>query len=280
LRSYGSRIYWLKGALVIYLLFLACNENVIVEGKDTDTEDVQTDSGNPPDTDDTDDTDDTEVEELPKPSEMIYLHTKSQLYSYSYDSEGFSGVGTFTLPDGNQPNITDIAINSWGDFYAVSTSTLYKVNPENAQLVYVSELSVPLFGLAFDQFDTLYGVGNGLFIVNTESNTLIPIELDTTINNPGDLIGLPDGSLMCFMENPDDVGDIVIQVEPQTGTSQPILTSEYEELWGVAYTMDIVMAFSTSSDLILIDLYEGTITTTEIEIANIWGASGNPLYTQ
>ena len=257
---------------MFYLLLFACNENLIVETKDTDTDEIQSDSGT--------DTNDTETDSIPKPDQMVYLHTKNQLYSYSYDSAGFSGIGTFSLSDGSEPNINDIAINSWGDVYAVSTSALYKVNPTNAELTFVSEITEPLFGLTFDQFDTLYGVGNQLFIINTESTALIPIELDTQLNNPGDLVGLPDGSLWCFMQNPDDVGDVIISIEAQTGTTDVLFSTEFEELWGAAYAMDIVMAFSTNSELIIVNLIDGTATASQFEIANIWGATVNPLYTR
>ena len=263
---------------MIYFLTIGCNENVIL-GANVKLSDTGSIIDTDTDTDTDIDTDtDTEEISLPQPTELLYIHSATQLYSWS-DETGFSGIGNFTLPDGNQPNITDIAINSAGEFYAISTSSLYQVNPDTADLLLMGSLSEPLFGLAFDASDTLYGSGNGLFIVNVTSSSLIPIDLDTSLQNTGDLVGTPDGSLFCFMDNPESAaGDVLLSIAPQSGTTQIIASLEIEEFWGAAYAYNMIIAVSNSGYMLLIDLETGEANAYETEVTDLWGASSNPVF--
>jgi len=241
------------------------NNSDDIEDSDTDNDD--TDSGS------------LEPEEVtfPIPTEMVYVHTSTQLYSWS--ESGFLEIGSFSLEDNTQQNITDIAINSAGEVYAVSTSSLYRVNVETAQISRIGSLSEALFGLAFDVSGDLYGIGNGLFIVNIDTSGLIPIPLDTSVQTIGDIVGLSDGTLMCFMDNPETTtGDLIIQISPHTGTTTILLDIEYEQFNGVANIYGTIVAFSASGDLLVIDLETGESEVYDSDIMDISGASENPLF--
>jgi hypothetical protein len=248
---------------------------ILDKNQETDSDDI-IDSGTNIDDNDSDDEEPDELT-FPIPTEMSYVHTPHQLYTWS--ESGFLEIGSFTLEDNTQPSITDIAINSAGEVYAVSTSSLYRVNIETAQISLIGSLSQALFGLAFDASGDLYGIGNGLFIVNIATSGLIPIPLDISVQTTGDIVGLSDGTLMCFMDNPAVAnGDLIIQISPHTGTTTTLFETEYEQFTGVANIYDTILAFSSNGDLLLIDLNTGEVEVYVSDVLNISGASENPLF--
>jgi hypothetical protein len=204
----------------------------------------------------------------------MYLHTSSILYSWTPEG-GMSAIGQFSLPGGQAPNITDLAIDLDGRMYAVSMEELFKVDASNAELEQVAGLAKPLVGLTFLSDGRLFGAGDGIFWVDPASGSMATLVEEGLYQTSGDIVGLPDGKMYWTVEGDGDDG--LVSIDPVTAEADWIGSIGESDLWGVGYYDGILYGFSSQGRIAEIDPANADLLHSEETPGQMWwGAAANP----
>jgi outer membrane protein assembly factor BamB len=240
-------------------------------GEDTD---VPVDSDEPPI---------DEEPELPPGSALapMYAHTGSDLYAVDSASPyNRLRVGTFTLPGSFvAPTITDIAINAEGAMYALSYTTLYKVDATTAKLTTVAVSGYDaLNALTFLADGTLLaGGGNALFKVDTATGAFTPIEAIGSWEFAGDMVGLPDGLLYCSMAPAGTEQSSLVVYDLATKTIVRTGSTGAGSLYGFAYAEERLFGFTGSGRMYEVNPETGLATQLQPAGPTWYGAATNPV---
>lgn len=217
------------------------------------------------------------IEEPPDvevPTEPVYLHTGSTLYSWDPDTGLLSLIGDFFDADGTELGlITDIAIDSDGHFYGVTYEGLYGIDGHSAEAWLLTELSTPLFGLTATSDGRVVGGGDGLYIIDTETGALETLVAPGVYETSGDLVGLPDGLLYWAVRE----GDGLVVVDPNTGANTRRGEIGVEGVYGLGFAGESLYGFTEEGQALQIDASTGEILSTTSLPGAWYGATTNPV---
>lgn len=234
-------------------------------GEPPETEPPVDETGEPPDTD------------LPPEAarDPLYAQTAGTLYTVSpVDPWTRTKVGNFS---GASDDITDIAIDAGGIMYAVSFTTLYRVDATNGRLTKVAKASASdLNALTFLSDGTLLaGGGASLYQVDTATGAFTRLSSIGSYTFDGDMVGLPDGLLYCAMTSGGGTQLVVYDM-----TTKSVVRSGNTgtgSLYGLGYAEDTLFGFSSDGTLYTLDPATGRGSRVS-DGSQVWyGATTNPV---
>ncbi len=244
---------------------------------DVDTGGPVVDTGADPDTAETGDTD-TGTVVIPDTGEVateaVYVNTSTTLFSYDPATGRSTRIGDFaergrTIDGG----MTDIAIDLGGIMYGGSFTSLYYINPTTAECTFVASLDDEMTGLTFVSDGRLVGAGSAVSFVDTRTGALTPLVPAGEYDTSGDIIGLPDGMLYWSTTG----GDVLIQVDPDTGTTRRRGSIGVSGVFGLGYAYGEFLGFTSSGRVIVMDEASGHTSENEALAGTWWGATTNPV---
>ena len=208
-------------------------------------------------------------------SELVYVQTKSALFSWHPD-DGLSFISYFLDWESETPYIT-IAIDMLGRMYGGIRSPVPN-QPEQCRADFYVELEERLYGLAFTSDGRLFGAGDGLYVVDIESGELSPFYVDHSYQTSGDIVGLPDGRLYWTVNGSDpSSGDDLVIVDPNTGNSVNRGAIGQGDIWGIGYYDGELIGFSNDGNMLSINPFDASIGSKVGFDESWWGATTNPV---
>jgi len=208
------------------------------------------------------------------PTEPVYLHTGTTLYSWDPDTALLSLIGDFYTADGAPHGlITDIAIDSDGNFYGVTYERLFGINGHTGEIWALTDLSLALYGLTCTSDGRLVGGGDGLFIVDPIDGSMETLVAPGTYETSGDLVGLPDGLLYWAVRE----GDDLVVVDPNTGASTRRGIIGVTGVYGLGYAGDALYGFTDEGQVLQIDASTGDVLDSDSLPGQWYGATTNPV---
>lgn len=216
-------------------------------------------------------------EGIPAATEVMYLHTADLLYSWDEDGN-IETIGQFYIQDDYAPSITDLAIDLSGKMYAVSSSGLYKVDPNDARLEFVCSMDQYLVGLTFLSDGRLLAAGDSILWIDPNSCARAVFVANEDYQTSGDIVGLPDGNLYWTIRG-DGGGDELVRVDGITGETEYIGSIGTINLWGVGYFNEVLYGFSSAGTVVHIDPNTANAFHEEQTQGQYWwGAASNPVH--
>ncbi len=246
-------------------------------GDDGIVEDPPVDTGEPEDTSEPEDTGEDPPAEIPV--EPIYVHTNATLYSLDPNTGVLSLVGDFydSTGGGFDGSMTDIAIDSDGNFYGIGFSGLYGIDPTDARVWDVAAMDEEFVGLTATSDGRLIGAGDGLFEIDTATGLTTPLVESGRYQTSGDIVGLPSSLLYWLVRSDDDSGDLLVEVDATTGANRVVGSLGVTRLYGVGYAGGSLYGFSDGGLMVEIDPATATVLTEEDLGLSWWGAATNPV---
>ena len=248
-----------------YLFLIGCLEYDIhrtdqpaQQGEDTSSlvTDVQEEETLQPSSEEDSELEDPIDEGIPVATERMYLHTSSLLYSWEEDGS-IDTIGQFNMTDGQAPSITDLAIDLSGNMYAISNTSLFKVDPTDARLEYVCDTGEYLVGLTFLADGRLLAAGESILWIEPNTCSKAIFVETGRYETSGDIVGLPDGNLYWTVIG----GDALVRVDPITAQTEYIGEIGSQNLWGIGYFEGVLYGFSSTGKIVHIDPQTATTRT-------------------
>lgn len=209
------------------------------------------------------------------PTEPVYLHTGSTLYSWDPDTEMLSLIGDFHDEAGVELDlITDIAIDGDGRFYGVTYDGLYGIDGSSAEAWRIVDLSMPLFGLTATSDGRLVGGGDGLYIIDKETGALDTLVAPGLYETSGDLVGLPDGLLYWAVRAE---GDDLVVVDPNSGATSRRGVIGVEGVYGLGFAGESLYGFTDDGHVLQLDASTGEVVSDASLPGEWFGATTNPV---
>ena len=244
-------------------------------GEDGIVEEPSEDTGIPVDTGE----DPPEEPPVDIPVEPIYVHTNATLYSLEPTTGTLSLVGDFydSTGDGFTGSMTDIAIDSDGNFYGIGFSGLYGIDPTDARVWEIAVMEEEFVGLTATSDGRLIGAGDGLYEIDKATGFTTPLVAAGSYQTSGDIVGLPSSLLYWLVRGEDDAGDLLVEVNAVSGAYREVGSVGVTGLYGVAYSGGSLYGFSDEGLIVEIDPVSATVLSEENLILSWWGAATNPV---
>jgi hypothetical protein len=211
----------------------------------------------------------------------LYAHTADKLFSVSpEDPNVLTLIGTFTdvTTGGPMSEITDIAIDSGGILYAMSFTSLYRVDATSAVATFVgSSGESDINALSFLADGTLLaGGGSSLYRVDPATGNFTRLDSIGAYSFAGDMVGLPDGLLYCAMTG-GGMGTTLVVFDPATGGIVRDGLTGTGPLYGVAYANETLYGFSSEGLIYTLDPTSGAGARVATDGPVWYGATTNPV---
>lgn len=258
------------------VFFLACSDydfKKVTDGVGSDDlGDTAIDStGNNNDSDSASGFDTADNEEPDIATEVIYLHSDTQLFSWEPGGAKIL-VGNFSQSD---VRMTDIAIDLDGNMFGVASTLLYRIDAQTAEVFYICSMDQYANGLAFISDGRLLAAGDGIFYVDTLNCNTTGLSVSGGYQTSGDLVGIPGERL--FWTVTGSSGDGLVEVNPNTGAASFVGTISIGNLWGVGYSDGLLYGFSSNGNAAVIDPDSASTLAVENISGTWWGATTNPI---
>jgi large repetitive protein len=269
-------------ALTALVLLAACSDYEI-NTKDDDNAGVS-DTAEPVVEDDTGQTDGSDGDdgtgegsgtvEVPA-TEPIYINEGSTLWSW--DPEGdLVQVGAFSSVD----RMTDIAIDPAGQLWGCTFDSLYTIDPETAETVWVADIDESLHGLTFVSDGRMVGAGDGVWLIDPTTGSFTATLVEPgPYSTSGDIVGLPDGLLYWTVWGADyGEPDRLVVVDPDGGTGMRGEV-EVDRVFGLGFAYGDLYGFTDAGDWVEINVDLGGLRRQGPLAGNDgwWGATTNPV---
>jgi hypothetical protein len=200
----------------------------------------------------------------------VYAHTATALFRVDPDTLAITQIGPFVWPSGTD-TMTDIAIDKTGQMIGVSFTSVYRVDPTNAQTTLLtSSLAGSFNGLSFVPAtqlgqtgdDVLVGTRNTdgmVFRVDPMSGATTPVGNMGAFTSSGDLVAVEGFGTVQTVTG--TTNDRLARLAPQTFAATPIGTDTgFGQIWGVAFWKNKIYGFTNGGAFILIDPTTGVAT--------------------
>ena len=258
----------------MFALLVACGENTIGNG-DVDANgggDVDANGGQ---------IDANFIDAMPPPENAaVYAHTSSSLYLVDPNTLEVTLIGDFGWPNGSD-SMTDIAIDQFGRMIGVSFNSVYEVDEETGNCIYLA----PLQGAGFNGLSFIESPAGGLEVLVGADLSGNIYELDpatgatTLVGNygggyvsSGDIVSVRGAGT--FATVTDNVGtDQLAFIDPADNYAATIIgDTGYDNIWGLGYWRNKVYGFSSDNQFLTIDVGTGEATPEQAGAFSWWGA--------
>jgi hypothetical protein len=215
----------------------------------------------------------------------VYAHTASTLYKVDPDTLQVHMVGDFKWGSVGSDQMTDIAIDRYGQMIGVSFTRVYRVDPNNAQTTLLSSALARSFnGLSFVPADQLGMTGEDV-LVGTQSTdgrvfrvdpmTGMTSEVGNMGNNfrsSGDLVGVAGFGTVQTVPGPS--GDTLARLAKSSFAASAVGGGTgFSKIYGIAFFKDQVYGFTEDGHFVLIDPGTGAATIVSNTGIQWWGAA-------
>jgi hypothetical protein len=225
---------------------------------------------------------------------LVYAHSRDTLYSFSPRALVVTEIGPFNVASGEVPNVLDIALDNAGTMYATSRTALYSCDPMTATLTEIGP-----FGIADNELNALTFLAEGELgateVMIGATNEGNYYRIDTTTGaatllgtypdgwlSSGDIVSVAGLGTFATLKRMDYAADIAARITfAPDGTSTVTVigptrsgTSNYTQLFGVAYWGRSLYGFTNRGELLEIDKETGaaTVVSTSTGAEQFWGA--------
>ena len=186
-------------------------------------------------------------------------------------------VANFWSDDGSLRNFVDIAIDLNGRMYGGTYDTLYRIDPTNGCSTRICRAS------RRNDSTHLYVrwcVGRWRCRSHLDCGREQLHIRDSTERlyweTSGDLVGLPDGYLYWTVVG--ENGDDLIKLDPDSGMTQWVGETGYDELYGLGYDDDELLGFSAGGNIVAINPSKAfSVLQSTTQSISWWGATTNPV---
>lgn len=216
---------------------------------------------------------------------FVYAHTAAKLYKVDPDTLNVQEVGDFQWGSVGFDEMTDIAIDKYGQMIGVSFTRVFRVDPSSAQTTLLSSsLSRSFNGLSYvpaDQIgmtgeDVLVGtqdIDGRVFRVDPMTGATMEIgNMGTSFTSSGDLVGVAGFGTVQTV--PGSSGDTLARLAKTSFAASAIGTGTgFSKIYGVAFFKGKVYGFTEDGHFVLVD--PGTGAGTMVSNSGIawWGAA-------
>lgn len=223
-----------------------------------------------------------DVNRPPPPEYPMYAHDNTQLFVVTPPSFDLKTIGPFGVSD----DMTDLAVTPDGSVYTISNTTLYRVDPQTAAATMVTTLGSGAqsnVALTFLPDGTLLaGDKDGVVRkVDPRNGTVTEVgSFGDGLASAGDLVAVADGTMYGISDAGSadaETNNILIKVDTTTGMATRVGQIGFGQVWGMAYNVGHVYAFTQAGEIIEIDPATGAGTLKRMHPVEFWGAGVTPL---
>ncbi len=207
-------------------------------------------------------------------TEAVYVHDQTELSSFDPSTGAASSIGTFTDESGTEVRMTDLAIDRSGRMFAVSSSTLYEVDPRDASVTTLRALDQVTNGLTALDDGRLVAAGDAVEILDPVSGRVLEVLVEAgTYVTSGDIIALPDGFLYWAVRG----GDQLVRIDPAGGALTVAGDIGEIGVFGLGYAYGELLGFTRDGTVLTIDPATAAVLDRAPVGAVYWGAATNPV---
>ena len=216
--------------------------------------------------------DPTPVAEAP-----VYANSSDSLFEVDTNTGETHFVANFWSDDGSLRNFVDIAIDLNGRMYGGTYDTLYRIDPTNGYSTRICRPPVEMTALTFTSDGVLVAGGaDRISTVDVNTCTSEILLSDSYWETSGDLVGLPDGFLYWTVVG--ENGDDLIKLDPNSGMTQWVGETGYDELYGLGYDNGDLLGFSARGNIVAINPSKAiSVLQSTTQSISWWGATTNPV---
>ncbi len=216
----------------------------------------------------------------------VYAHSASDLYEIDPNTLAISHVGAFDF-DGNDDQMTDIAIDKDGKMVGVSFAAVYSIDPATAKCKQLSSLGQQFNGLSYvpvDQIDQGQSGAENLVAASTDGSVW-QIDPMTGKSKPlgnyggnwgssGDIVAVEGlGALATLTMGGGDTDRLARIDFSALSHANVVGDTAANELWGLGFWGDRVFAFSQGGQFYTIDVKTGKAHLVQSTGIEWWGAA-------
>lgn len=227
--------------------------------------------------------------DIPPPLDdvRVFAHTASTLYSIDPRTFTVTRVGDFIWPDGPS-QMTDLAINATGDAWAITFTSLYRVDLGTARCTFVAPFAGAQFnGLSFipggelEAGEVLVAANrNGAYVrVDPATGAIRQLGLyGADTGSSGDLVSVAGGGTFATIVDL-DVGlgeepvEYLARIDPTNGRATRIGRTGVTRTWGVGYWRSRVFGFTEGGAVVTLDITTGLAAEVARNDVAWWGAA-------
>lgn len=209
----------------------------------------------------------------PQPVGHLYAHTKDSLYFLDVAASAFKKVAAFTF-DKNAGLVTDIALNKWGNLFAVTFKDLFQCNRDNGKCVWLAALPQEFNGLTFipegvidpneEALVGIAGLGTWYHIqFGTGKVTLKPLgSYGGGWWSSGDAFSVVGVGTYATLKKCNGCDNYLAEVDPKTGKILKLIgkTGSAKGLFGLAWWAGVFYGVSNDGNIYVLDVKTGDAT--------------------
>jgi hypothetical protein len=158
-------------------------------------------------------------------------------------------VGAITTPSGERPPITDLAWCPGGRLFGISYDRLYFITPSIGLALEIGAHGrTGANALTCDPAGNLYmGSGTALYRFSPDWTSNTRIGSTSHGSYSGDIAFSRAGKLYATLAGT-STSDLLVEVNPQTGSTSSIGSVGFAKVWGLTFVGDILYGLTTSSN--------------------------------
>ncbi len=208
-----------------------------------------------------------------KPVGNLYAHTKDTLYFLDVPNAKFQKVGVFSF-NKNKGLVTDIALNKWGNLFAVTYGDLFQCNRLDAKCVWLAKLPQEFNGLTFipegivdPNQEALVGIaGKGAWYHVQFGGGKVTLKAiggyGGTWWSSGDAFSVVGVGTYATLKKCNGCDNYLAEVDPATGKIKKLIgkTGKAKGLFGLAWWAGVFYAVSSDGFVYILDVKTGDAT--------------------
>lgn len=204
---------------------------------------------------------------------VVYAHTAGELFKMDPFTYNVTSVGTFVL-EGQNEEITDIAIDRYGVLYAITHHRLMVCHPQTAKCRFLAKLPSQFNGLTLvppgtllAEQDALVGISaDGSWYHVTVANQQASLRrigsYGIGMSSAGDVFSIRGEGTFASINRVGQTGaNVVVRCDPKTGAVQSdvAVTTGYNGLFGLAGWANGIFGFNVGGQIISISPKTGEV---------------------
>lgn len=218
----------------------------------------------------------------------VYAHTSGELFYLGIKTYTLHSVANFGWPaDGGGHQMTDIAIDGYGQLFGVTYERLYTCHPGTAVCTTLALLPGQFNGLTMvprgvldEERDVLIGVTTGgawvrLDISGSQVTASTLGEYGNGFSSSGDTFSIFGVGTFAAADKVGSSDDHIVILDPATGAVVGVVgpLAGYSDIFGLAGWTERAFAFDEGGDVLVVDILDGE-TTVIIESEHAWWGAG------
>ena len=216
----------------------------------------------------------------------IYAHGPNTLHTVDVVDYSIANIGPFTYPNGHNGSVTDVAIDRYGQLFAITFNDVFVCNPKTAACYWLGTLPDSYNGLTFipagtlqPDKDSLIGIsqGGGWYHLKIMNGMAQAVQLGTYgpgYSSAGDSFSIETVGTFAAVNKNGAPGTVIVTVDPLTGkvASELATLNGYFSVYGLAGWEGLILAFDSSGNVLKVDPMTKVVTPLGNKGVGWWGA--------